>query len=80
MPVPQVRSLPSSPEAERAVIGGCLLDRNALIEVQDILSPDDFFDAQPRRVFEVMCDMTRRERPVDCLLYTSDAADETLWV
>ncbi len=67
MPVPQVRSLPSSPEAERAVIGGCLLDRNALIEVQDILSPDDFFDAQPRRVFEVMCDMTRRERPVDVL-------------
>ena len=35
---------PSNLDAERAVLGACLLDREALVDVTEFLSPEDFYD------------------------------------
>ncbi|NCC58315.1 MAG: replicative DNA helicase, partial [Synergistales bacterium] len=38
------RTPPVSPEAERAALGACLMDREALNIVLEILQPEDFYD------------------------------------
>ena len=34
---------PQSVEAEQSVLGALLIDRDAVIEVADVLRPDDFY-------------------------------------
>ena len=54
------RMPPVSPEAERAALGACLMDREALEAVLEILQPEDFYDLNHRAAFEVIHDMARR--------------------
>lgn len=58
---------PSSPSAERAVLGACLLDRQALNVAAGILEPEDFYEEAHSRCFSVMLEMFEREKPVDAL-------------
>ena len=66
------RMPPVSPEAERAALGACLMDREALEAVLEILQPEDFYDLNHRAAFEVIHDMARREKPVDPLTYLDE--------
>jgi len=61
------RVVPHSLEAERAVLGACVVDRDALITVMEILEPSNFYDLNHQAVFEVIADMSRRDKPVDPL-------------
>lgn len=61
------RVVPHSLEAERAVLGACIVDREALIAVMEMLQPSDFYDLNHQAVFEVIADMSRRDKPVDPL-------------
>ncbi len=58
---------PHSLEAERAVLGACLLDRDALLLVTETLSGEDFYETRHRLAFEVILDMARKDKPVDPL-------------
>ena len=53
---------PSSLEAERAVLGACLVDREALNMVMETLVPDDFYDLNHRLAFDIICDMAQRDK------------------
>ena len=66
------RMPPVSAEAERAALGSCLMDREALETVLEILHPEDFYDLNHRAAFEVIHDMARRERPVDPLTFLEE--------
>jgi replicative DNA helicase len=66
------RMPPVSAEAERAALGSCLMDREALETVLEILQPEDFYDLNHRAAFEVIHDMARRERPVDPLTFLEE--------
>ncbi len=68
------RMPPVSPEAERAALGACLMDREALEAVLEILQPEDFYDLNHRAAFEVIHDMARREKPVDPLTFLDELA------
>ena len=57
--------LPHSLEAERAVLGGLLLNGSALDAVIDTLKPDDFFLPQNVRIFSCMTELRKRHAPVD---------------
>ncbi|MFQ5697434.1 MAG: replicative DNA helicase [Myxococcota bacterium] len=46
------RSIPSDPEAERAVVGALLLDPDALYKIQDQIRPEHFDDKRLRIVYE----------------------------
>ncbi len=48
-------SLPSSPEAEGAVIGACLFDSEACVLAVETLDPDDFYIPAHRIIFEGIC-------------------------
>jgi replicative DNA helicase len=56
---------PSNVDAEQAVIGSLLLDRDALVKISGFLLPDDFFRDSHRVVYEAMLELYRRNEPVD---------------
>ncbi len=56
---------PQSPEAERAVLGSCLLSKEALGSVIEILRPDDFYSPNNRKLFEVISAMYLADKPAD---------------
>ncbi len=56
---------PHSLDAERAVLGGVLLENNALNTVLQILQPDDFYSRANGLVFDAMLELFRRGAPVD---------------
>lgn len=58
---------PNSPEAEKSVIGSMLMDRDAIIEVADVLVKDDFYQSANGILFEAMADLYREGKPVDLI-------------
>ena len=63
---------PSNVDAEQAVIGSLLLDRDALVKVSAFLLPDDFFRDSHRFVYEAMLDLYRRNEPSDIVTVTDE--------
>ncbi|MGH2409411.1 MAG: replicative DNA helicase, partial [Chloroflexota bacterium] len=57
--------LPRSLESEQAVLGSILLDRDAIIEVNGLLRPDDFAHDAHSVIYRVMVDLYEQRRPVD---------------
>lgn len=51
------RAMPYSEEAERAVIGACLLDESDLAYAASDLSPDDFYNARHKEIFKCLCSL-----------------------
>jgi replicative DNA helicase len=62
---PQGRVPPHSLDAERAVLGGVMLENNALNAATQILTAEDFYSRANSIVFEGMCELFRRGQPVD---------------
>jgi replicative DNA helicase len=58
---------PHSLDAERAVLGGVLLENNALNLVTQIVTPEDFYSRANAIVFDGMCELFRRGQPVDTI-------------
>lgn len=58
---------PCNLEAERAVLGSCIIDRDAQTIVSSIVSPEDFYDLNYRDVFKAMTDMFAAGKKVDQL-------------
>ena len=52
-------------ENEKAVIGACFLDDFGLDTVLSILKPDHFGVSSYRRIFEIICDLSKDNNPVD---------------
>jgi replicative DNA helicase len=48
---------PQSLEAEQSVLGALLIDRDAIIEVADILRPVDFYRQANGKIYGVMVDL-----------------------
>jgi replicative DNA helicase len=61
------RALPQHLEAERTVLGACLLDRNAIIAAQELLKPGDFSSPGHRAIYSAMCDLTEDEERIDTI-------------
>lgn len=61
----QAETVPYNVDAERAVLGGILLDNRKIEEAAETLRPDDFFLDQNRRIFSVVLLMERDRKPID---------------
>ena len=58
---------PHSLEAERAVLGAILLDKDSLPRAVEILKAPDFYKEGHRKIFEAMLALFERGEPVDLL-------------
>jgi len=66
---------PQNIEAEQAVLGSLMLDKNAIIKVADILSPGDFYKSIHNVLFDCMLELYTNNEPVD-LLSVSNLLEE----
>ncbi len=63
---------PQAPELEQAVLGAMMLERNAVNEAIDILSPDSFYVDAHRRIFDAIQNLFRNDKPIDILTVTDE--------
>ncbi len=59
---------PNNLDAERAVLGGCLVAPERLDEARAVLSAPDFFRRGHQVVWSALCDLADRDQPLDVLL------------
>ena len=60
--MPDYGNLPNNTQAERAVLGACLLSEESLEKVMEILKPEDFFDTNNKIAYEILTDMFNHEK------------------
>ncbi|HWH76911.1 MAG TPA: DnaB-like helicase N-terminal domain-containing protein, partial [Candidatus Binatus sp.] len=58
---------PQNLEAESSVLGGVLLDNEAINQVLEVLRPEDFYRESHRKICRAMIEITDRGEPVDLI-------------
>jgi len=68
---PNIRKIPPhSMEAEESVLGGILIDNNALDRAVEFIGADDFYREAHRKILRAMQDLNQRGEPVDLVTLT----------
>lgn len=58
---------PHDEEAERAVLGALLIDKDAIVEIADFLRPDHFYFDKNGAIFKAMLDLYEKREPIDLI-------------
>ncbi len=58
---------PQNIEAEQAILGGILMNNDALSQVMDVLSPEDFYREANKSLFEGMVQLYGNDEPIDII-------------
>lgn len=66
-----VRMPPQALEAEAALLGSLILDKEAIWRVVDVLEAKDFYKAIHRTIYEVMFELVGRKEAIDVLSVTN---------
>lgn len=64
--------LPHATELEQAVLGALMLEKDALLKVNDILRPVVFYDDRHRKIYEAILNLSERSEPIDILTVTEE--------
>ena len=70
------KTIPNAPEAERAVLGSLLLDKDAIIKIADFLDAQDFYHDHYRFIYEAVLDLFYRSEPVDIVMVATKLQDQ----
>src|SRR5712691_13539687 len=70
------RSLPNSSEAERAILGGVVLDNSLISQAIELLKPEDFYVPSHRRVFTAMIALFERGAEINPILIGEELKKE----
>ncbi|MDR3280339.1 MAG: replicative DNA helicase [Synergistaceae bacterium] len=73
------RIQPNNLEAERAVLGSAILDRNALMTAVELLESEDFYEPRHATAFDVIKGMTRKDKAVDAITFEEEMTRQNLW-
>ncbi|BDA70051.1 replicative DNA helicase [Calothrix sp. PCC 7716] len=69
---------PQNLEAEESILGGCLLDPNAIGRIADILIPEAFYFSAHQQIYKAMLELYNHSLPTDLLTVTSWLSDHKL--
>ncbi|MDO8429818.1 MAG: DnaB-like helicase N-terminal domain-containing protein, partial [bacterium] len=72
----QLKLPPQNLEAEQSVLGALMLDKNAVINVGDILTPEDFYKPANSKIYEVILELFDKRQPIDILSVTEKLKSE----
>ena len=64
-PVSYLKVPPHDVAAEQAILGGIMINNDAMNQVMDILSPDDFYREAHEALFDGMIQLYNRGEPID---------------
>ncbi|MFH1611964.1 MAG: replicative DNA helicase [bacterium] len=62
---------PQNIEAEQSVLGSLMLDKNVIVSVADILSPNDFYRNTHAEIYEAMLNLYEKNEPIDLVSLTN---------
>lgn len=65
-----VRIPPHDEEAEQAVLGAILIDKDAIISVSQLITAENFYDDRHKSIFEAMASLYEERKPIDLLTLT----------
>ncbi|MCX8109757.1 MAG: replicative DNA helicase [Syntrophorhabdaceae bacterium] len=74
----QVRLPPQNLEAEQSLLGGLLVDNEAINRVIDMVSPEDFYKDAHAKIYKVITDLYERNEAIDLITVSSYARDRGL--
>lgn len=74
-----VRIPPHSEEAEEAVLGAVLIDKEAMTLASELVEPDYFYNDANRIIFESMFELYDSRRPIDLLTLTDNLKKKKLY-
>lgn len=61
------RILPHSTEAEQAVVGAMLMDKDAIMVAAEMLTGEDFYQSAYGMLFDAMVELFQAGKPVDLI-------------
>lgn len=61
---------PQSVELEEVALGGMMLERDAVIEIIDILKPESFYKDEHQKIFSAILDLFASDKAIDILTVT----------
>jgi replicative DNA helicase len=70
------RALPNSAEAERAILGGVVLDNGLISQAIELLRPEDFYVPSHRRIFMAMIALFERGGEINPILIGEELKKE----
>jgi replicative DNA helicase len=70
------RALPNSAEAERAILGGVVLDNGLISQAIELLRPEDFYVPSHRRIFIAMIALFERGAEINPILIGEELKKE----
>ncbi|MCL4353781.1 replicative DNA helicase, partial [Patescibacteria group bacterium] len=72
----KIKVPPHDEEAEASVLGGILIDKDAMIIVSDILAPEDFYNDKNKIVYKAMLALYAKGKPIDVITLGSQLKKE----
>lgn len=63
---------PHNDDAEKSVLGSVLLDKDALLDVLEVLRPQDFYSEMHKEIYSAVEEIYRRSEPVDTLTVSEE--------
>ncbi|MBN2611909.1 MAG: replicative DNA helicase [Bacteroidales bacterium] len=63
---------PQAPELEEVVLGAVMLEKDAIVEVMDILTPECFYKEEHQKIFKVIIDLSTNDKAIDILTVTEE--------
>ncbi|MDP3956462.1 MAG: replicative DNA helicase [bacterium] len=62
---------PQNLEAEQSVLGALLIDKNAIINVADVITPQDFYKPAHEKIYNAILELYGKNQPIDLLSLSS---------
>ncbi len=62
---------PQSMDAEISLLGSILIDKDAIIKIADLITPDDFYDRRHVLIFSAIIDLYEHRQPLDLVTLTN---------
>ena len=74
----ELRIPPQNIDSEKAVLGSIMLRKDAIHEVEDILTPDSFYAEKHKIIFQAMLDLSIKNEPIDVLSLSAKLGEKKL--
>lgn len=71
-----LRMPPQNIDSERAVLGSIMLRKDAIYEIEDVISPESFYAEKHRVIFETMLELLNKHEPIDMLSLSTKLSEK----
>ena len=73
-----LRIPPQSIESEQAVLGSIMLRKDAMHEVESVVSPESFYVEKHKMIFQAMLDLSNKNEPIDMLSLSTKLGEKKI--